>query len=337
MKYLLKLNRNVTDNILDKLVEKHVKIEYVLTIQPIIIADIDDIDQIKGYDFIERIEEERFYEIQALNYLPNLRVNKLKKEGHAGSNAIIAVIDTGMGPDDSLEIYKSEITSNAKDALDAKPRNSLHGTIVGRIIKDIAPFSRIINLKIADANGEIRERSVLKALEWAYSNSIKIINMSIGKINDCEPDCITCGVVNQMVDEGFAIVTAIGNYGRNGDGITTCPANAEKSLAVGAAGINKDLAEYSSVAKKGKLKPDILAPGYVRIYGEEHTGTSFAAPYITGVIAGLSQNFDLNVIIESMKKCTTSIGLPFNMQGHGLINIEQLIGVLNYEKGVNQG
>ncbi|WP_352420719.1 S8 family serine peptidase [Proteiniborus sp.] len=336
MYVLVKLKMKPDENIINKLKESHIHIEYVLTMQPIICIKVDDLEILNSFDFIEYYELDENFEVQKMNILPNVRVNKLKSNNYFGNNISVAVLDSGMD-DNLVDVSKSVVFSNSVNGKDARPKGRLHGTVVGRVIKYIAPWSKIINLKVACDDGSIPKRAILKALEWAYLNKTRIINMSLGKPSKCNDKCMVCNAVNQMCDEGFVIVAAIGNYGEKGKGITGCPGNAEKALTVGAVDSNKNLAGYSSTAPEGVKKPNILAPGYVTIKGDlPHTGTSFSAPFATGVIAALAQTYDPLKIREAIETTARSIGLKANEEGNGVINIEGLLEVLKNERSINQ-
>ena len=337
MKVLLKVNRDITENLLDRLRGNNIIIDYILTVQPIIIADMDDPDILNFIDFIDYYELDELFETQSVNIVPNIRVNKVKATGYAGANCPVGIIDTGMNDVRGLEIHKSEIFSTSAVTTDALFRGKPHGSHVGQLIKYIAPWCKIYNLKVASDNGEITKSAVLKALDWAYSNNINIVNISLGKKSVCNEKCMVCNTVNAMVDQGFTVIAAIGNFGMDGEGITGCPANAEKSLAVGAVDANKTLAEYSSVAMPGMNKPDVLAPGFANLYGEPFNGTSCAAPFVTGVIVALSAKFPPETVVKVIKDTAVGINLPSHKQGCGLIHIENMLGVLKNEKSVNQG
>lgn len=336
MKVFLKSKEQITESIINKIEELQCKVEYTLTVLPILCVEVNDLTALSALDFIECIEFDELFDIHTYNMLPNIRINKLKKESFVGSNSVVGVIDTGMNPDSDLEIHKDVIVSCSGSPNDAKLRGRLHGTCVGKIIQDIAPWAKIVNIKVADDSQDIRKESVLKALEFAYTNNIKIINMSIGKKSVCDDSCITCGIVNKMFNEGFVIVAAIGNYGQEGIGITGCPGNAEKAFTVGAVDPNKQLADYSSCAPSGKLKPNVLAPGRVIIKGVPFDGTSCAAPIITGIIAALANDYTIGKILQTLEQTSRSINLPRNQQGHGLINIEALLEVLKNEKNITE-
>jgi len=65
-------------------------------------------------------------------------------------------------------------------------------------------------------------------------------------------------------------------------------------------------------------------------------GTSFAAPFVTGVVAALSNDFNIQYILNTIERTARSIGLPYNQQGHGLIHIEDLLGVIEDEKNATE-
>jgi len=336
MKFLLKTKSTIDDNIIKELEKASAIIEHIFYAFHIILIETDNIASLK-MDFIKCIEPDEEFELQAIQILPNIRVNKLKAANFLGADSVVAVIDSGMDKVQGIDIYRSEVFSGSADSFDTKIKGVPHGTVVGHIIKHLAPWGKIYNLKVSNDYGDIRRSSIIKALEYAYNNKIRIINISIGKINKCTKECILCGIVNQMADDGFAIIASVGNYGQLGNGITTCPGNAEKAFTVGAVDVTRQLADYSSVAPEGILKPDILAPGYVTVdyFDQPLTGTSFATPFISGVVTALSNHYSLEQIIDLMKRTAQSIGLPRNMQGHGLIHIENLLGALKHEKSIS--
>lgn len=338
MDFLIKV-KEINKKVLESLSNADIVIEDVFKSFNIISVAAKSEGILNSFDFIESINVNEPYEIQNhnLKIVPNIRHNKLKKLNYLGNNTKVAVIDSGMNAIHGLDILENVVCSNSKDSTDAMVRGNLHGTIVGAIVKEFAPWSKLINIKIADDYGNIDKKSVIKALEYLYINDIKIANMSIGKQGDCPSNCLVCGIVETMRDNGFIIVAAIGNYGHEGEGITGCPGHAKKSISVGAVNANKKLADYSSTAKPDMRKPDILAPGTCIIDKKTYTGTSFAAPVITGIITALAEKFDLEYIVECILKTAQGIGLPHNKQGFGLLSIERILEVLDNEGIANQG
>lgn len=339
MDLLVKVKK-ITDPILETLSGNNISIQDVFHSFNIIHVKASTLQSLKMFEFVEHIEENESYELQELRIIPNIRVKKLKKNNFLGDiNSTVAVIDSGMNPVSGVEITDNVICSGSSTSNDAMIKGAAHGTVVGAIIKEIAPWSKLVNIKIADDFKDIKKSAVIKALEHVYTSGIKIVNMSIGKKTDngsCPTNCLVCNTVNQMRLEGFIIVAAIGNHGLLGEGVTGCPGNAEKALSVGAVDVNKKLASFSSTAPIGTMKPDILAPGYCNLNGLDYSGTSFAAPIITGVLAACAGRFDLEFIVESILKTAQSINLSHNQQGFGLLNIEGLLEVLNNEGNISQ-
>jgi hypothetical protein len=335
MEAFIKIRGEINDSIIDTLKKSSIIIEHVFTAFSIICIKVDDINVLDQFDFIDCIELDEEYEVQKMNIYPNIRINKLKAKNLMGSSSVVGIIDSGMTGGSDLKVDDDIICSGAADANDAMIDNKLHGTVVGRIVKYIAPWSRIVNLKVANDQKLITKKAILKALDCVYTRDIRIVNMSLGRKGACSEDCMVCGTVNQLRDQGYVIVTSIGNYGDEGIGVTACPGNAEKAFTIGAVNANKKLADYSSVAPTGVQKPDVLAPGSFIVDKETFNGTSFATPFVTGMIAASADKFDLETIVDTIVKTARTIGLPYNEQGNGLVHIEDFLEVLESEKTVS--
>jgi subtilisin family serine protease len=134
-----------------------------------------------------------------------------------------------------------------------------------------------------DKRGEIATDTVslLAALEWMSAFDVKIINMSFSG----PKDELVEKAIERMSRQGVQFVAAVGN---DGPSVTpSYPASYRSVIAVTA--ISKDLRNYP-YANRGK-HVDLAAPG-VEIWsavpdGREgyHTGTSFAVPYVTAMLA----------------------------------------------------
>jgi subtilisin family serine protease len=168
-----------------------------------------------------------------------------------------------------------------------------HGTHVTGIITSNDPYSRgiangtkIMAAKVLDSSGSGMDSDVIAGIEWCANNNAQIISMSLGGdefSGTCDSD-ILAQAVNNAANKGIPVVVAAGNGGKNG--ITT-PACASGAIAVGATDKNNSVVGFSS--KGSEL--DIVAPGY-RINSTKPnnafgfmSGTSMAAPHVSGVIA----------------------------------------------------
>jgi serine protease AprX len=140
----------------------------------------------------------------------------------------------------------------------------------------MAPDARIINVKVADAEGATDVTQVIAAINWVVQNrkangmNIRVINLSYG--TDSTQDW-TIDPLSFAVDaawrKGIFVVVAGGNEGyagKNGPGLTN-PAKNPRIAAVSALDNNRTLdpgddtiAGFSSSGTKSR-KPDLAAPG----------------------------------------------------------------------------
>jgi hypothetical protein len=141
----------------------------------------------------------------------------------------------------------------------------------------------VANSFFADENGEaITDTiSLLRSLEWMAASGAKVVNMSFAGPDDV----LVQGRIKTMRTEGFVFAAAAGNEGPAA--APNYPAAYPEVVAVTA--VTKDLRIYPSANRGAYI--DLAAPG-VRIWtalpnGRQgyRTGTSFAAPFATAVLA----------------------------------------------------
>ncbi len=175
----------------------------------------------------------------------------------------------------------------------AKSADSWHGTGVVALLAG-APDSGtpglipkadfyVASVFSQDENGDMATDTVslLSALEWMSAFDVKIINMSFSG----PKDELVEKAIERMNREGVQFVAAVGNDGPSA--APSYPASYHSVIAVTA--IGKDLRNYP-YANRGE-RVDLAAPGvdiWSAVPGERegyHTGTSFAAPYVTAMLA----------------------------------------------------
>jgi serine protease AprX len=194
------------------------------------------------------------------------------------------------------------------------------------------------------------------------------VNMSLGY--DFDPEWFACGQsplcveVDRLVRSGVAVSIAAGNTGKGFALTINDPGNAELAVTVGAT--HRDMPHRYGVSyfsskgptADGRAKPDLLAPGErivscgagpdlatyrklatnltpdaknrVDAYYLERSGTSMAAPHISGIIAGiLSVRREFIGFPEDIKrylvKNATDLGRERSFQGGGLVDMIRTI------------
>jgi serine protease AprX len=184
-----------------------------------------------------------------------------------------------------------------------------------------APNADIVSLDVMDDSGAGRTSDVIAAAEWIYRNkaayNIRIANFSLhsGAVNHFWLDPLNVAV-SKLWHSGVVVVAAAGNYGNatGPSGVLYAPGSNPFVITVGAVDIDgtsstwdDSRAPWSAYGRTpdGFLKPEICAAGrYMvgpiptsstlavqkanRLVGNgyiELSGTSFAAPVISGIAA----------------------------------------------------
>jgi subtilisin family serine protease len=188
-----------------------------------------------------------------------------------------------------------------------------------------------------------RDSDVIRAFEIASNLQCEIINLSLGSSDvpqTLEDDPLE-SVITQLTSNGTIIVASAGNNGPQPETITS-PGCCTDAITVGAWDeFNGGVTAWSSRGPSlGQVKPDIVAPGVdvdsalIGILGAQSdnptqrfgylSGTSQAAPHVTGLLACVKQMFKANGIqltTSLVKQIFASYGQAKNNDvGYGLID-----------------
>lgn len=290
-----------------------------------------------------------------------LGIDLMHEEGFRGAGVTVAVFDSGY-PGVNTSSALSHLIDNNQilGAIDVvRPWNdnvfidNQHGTNVLSVIASNDPEKFIAGAPEANyilaiteevpTEYRIEEFNWLRAAEYADSLGADIINSSLGYNNffddpamnytadqiDGETAIVT-QAANFASEKGILVVASSGNEGP-GERSISPPADSPFVLSVGA--LNQDL-EPSSFSSRGptadeRIKPDLVAfgNGTAIIRSNDNvgfaSGTSFSAPQITALAAGLWQarpEWTRAQLVENLLRSATNSENPDTVIGYGIPN-----------------
>lgn len=201
----------------------------------------------------------------------------------------------------------------------------------------------LISIDVFSEDSTTNVKYVIKGLEYAKNIGAKVINLSLGirKSEIQQNDKYLKEMCDSLANQGIIIVCAAGNYGTEDNGrIDVVPSDYDSTISVISVNRNNQKAQSSCY---GSLK-DISAPGetiYSTVKGGNYasmSGTSMAAPGITGVIAMmcfLDSNLDVGKVRGVLRNTATDIGTPgYDIYtGAGLVNAKKAVEAVAPEGG----
>ena len=303
------------------------------------------------------------WNLQAIN------VQNIWNLGFSGEGIVVANMDTGV--DIYHEELKNKWRGGSNSWYDpnnqhASPHDSNgHGTETMGIILGgdpmeipigVAPSAKWISVKIFNDDDQSTKEIIHLGFQWlldpdanpSTDDAPDIVNNSWGleyNANKCILDYKTD--IQALKNAGIGVVFSCGNTGPSASS-SISPANYPESFSVGATDINNAILMSSARGPSAcisSIYPLIVAPG-VNIkttgltaggvfphYYSYVSGTSFAAPHVTGAMALLLSAFpDSNISeLESVLMNTASdLGDagPDNTFGYGLLDIEASYNIL---------
>ncbi len=217
-----------------------------------------------------------------------------------GKDVHVALLDTGVDvthPDlqgtvaRAVEVVPGaqglacrEVPAERQSAQELDPVG--HGTACAGIIHQLAPEARLVSVRVIGASASGTGEQFVRGLQWVLdqdSPRIQAVNLSLGTLQDRFAVPLR-RLVDQAYFEGIVLVAAGNNMG-----IPSYPAVFASLLAVD----NESYAEPTDFEFRTGTPTELAARGiYVRAPKsgggyQLWTGTSFACPHITGLVARL--------------------------------------------------
>ncbi len=245
--------------------------------------------------------------------------------------AIVAIIDTAVDPQHpELAGIALEQVSVRSEKL--KPSAKEHGTAIAAVLASTItpenrPGTRILAIDAfhrANRSDQANTFDLVAALDVAFRARIKVVNMSL-----TGPADVVLDSAGKAAESGMVIVAAAGNGGPNAE--AAYPAAYPWAIAVTA--IDDQLSRYRHANQGDYI--DFAAPG-VRLPIVDHrgrmrarSGTSFAATYISAVLAGFSDRLRLKDSASAEAALAASVNDLGDtgrdpVYGHGIPDLKKL-------------
>lgn len=190
-----------------------------------------------------------------------------------------------------------------------------HGTMVAGIVHLVAPAVKIMPLRVFDGDGRASVFDISRAIRYAVDHGATVINMSFSLEGFSKE---LREAVSYALENGVACVAAVGN---DGDRTVLYPASLVGVLGVASVDVDDTLSEFSNY---GIALAAIAAPGesVVTAYPgggwAAASGTSFAAPWVSGAVAliaahggsGAAGEVSLLEIFDALSAAEPVVGLP---------------------------
>ncbi len=256
-----------------------------------------------------------------------------------------------------------------------------NGAASGGAYTGVAPCANIVDVRVIDATGNSNTGIILRGLQWVLANkntyNIKVANMSFGATQSGSYKIDPLATAAEVLAfSGITTVVSAGNSGPLYNTITS-PATDPFVITVGALDDNQTatLADdlMATFSSRGRTKfdnlgkPDLVAPGrrmvsllspgstipnldpdrlvtapgaltpeYLRL-----SGTSMAAPVVSGVVALMAErNSTLkpSQVKSRLKKSTKALSFGGSQdKGAGLVNALAAVGSIDATREYSEG
>ena len=297
--------------------------------------------------------------------------------GFASLDDILAEMKNGLKETQDQLDYGLNLKYNPRPIVGDDPTNAsqrnygnpdvagpdpMHGTHVAGIIgadrtnaagiMGIAPDVRLMSVR-AVPDGDERDKDVANAIRFAADHGASIINMSFGKYYSPQRPAVE-EAIRYAAGKGVLLIHSAGNENNDLDKTLQYPApvfsNGQRIanlITVGASSRDNDAGLAADFSNFGKIQVDVFAPGnqiYSTLPGGRYgnlSGTSMAAPVVTGIAATLKSYFpeltaaDLKrIILASAQPLHTKVRQPGSTKLVDFADLSNTGGIVNLYRAV---
>jgi len=215
----------------------------------------------------------------------------------------IAIIDSGIR--ETHELIKGRVVYSKNFTTSPSGDNFNHGTGVASIVTTLAPQCDVIDIKVIGDDGLGTDETVVMGISEVISLREAqgelfphVINLSLGKEDDGDPDDPIRVVCRIALDKEIFVVAACGNLGPD-MGTILSPACEKYVGAVGSITYNPEspqesflVSEFSSrgPTKEGLIKPDVVLPGEGILMADSKSDTATIAKSGTSFAVALGSS-----------------------------------------------
>lgn len=253
---------------------------------------VEALKRSQGVEFVEPDYIAQAYAQTVPWGITRVKAPEVHSAGYQGLGIKVAVLDTGI-----LTSHQDLQVAGGYNAIGGTgySDDNGHGTHVAGTIAALnntigvigaAPKAQLYAVKVLDRSGSGSYSSIIAGIEWAITNKMNVINMSLGGSQGSTALEQAC---NAAYNAGILVVAAAGNEG-TAAGTTECigyPARYASVIAVGSITSSNVRSSFSSTGSTLEIMApgsDIYSTTYNGSYGTM-SGTSMACPHVAGVAA----------------------------------------------------